>query len=250
MQDQGQSGFLQDDCDTPNEKSDQDDDKIFMNYEVAQITEKANNVEKAVTEAVYDDMVDKSAAGYPAAAKMKSEIDNRSSIFNSQGKCSSIQSKQAQSAKTGGVEQNDPSAAYKNNMQVGSTEKTLLAATETKNTTSKTSAFQRLVMASKRMMQKKSSAKKDAAVRSNRLVNSSNSMAAEQTQSKNYSTQQQQSAITDTMNIMKEQTQQVEQTAIDSNKAIFAQPFRVGSRKQQHRGSTATAPATADSNQI
>ena len=116
-----------------------------MNYadEVAQITEKAGDEEKAMTEAVYDGICDKSATGNnKAAAKMKSEMDNRSSIFNSQGKCSSVQSKQAQSAKTGGVELTDhPGNAYKNNIQVASTEKTLLAATETKNTTSKTSAF-------------------------------------------------------------------------------------------------------------
>ena len=93
MQDQGQSDFLQDECDTPNEKYDEDDDKIFMNYaeEVAQITDKANDVEKAMTEAVYDGIVDKPATGNnKAAAKMKSELDNRSSIFNSQGKCSSV----------------------------------------------------------------------------------------------------------------------------------------------------------------
>ena len=88
-------------------------------------------------------------------------MDNdRSSMFNSQIKRLSAQSKQAQSAK---ADIPDPQTVYKTKEPV------VQAATETKNS-SKTSAFQRLVMASKRMMQKRSSEKKDGGLRSRRTI--------------------------------------------------------------------------------
>ena len=96
--------------------------------EVAQVTGKAYEEEGKTGAGNDEDM-----------PRMQSEIENRSSIFNSQAKCSSVQSKQAQSAKTGN-DALDPGTVYKDNIQVASTEKTLLAATETKNS-SKTSAF-------------------------------------------------------------------------------------------------------------
>ena len=81
-----------------------------MNYaaEVAQVTEKAKGGESKIKAL---------GAGCDKLAipRMQSEIDNRSSIFNSQGKCSSVQSNQAQSAKTGN-DVIDPGTVYKNNI--------------------------------------------------------------------------------------------------------------------------------------
>ena len=140
--------------------------------------------------------------------KVDSEFDNKSSIYNSQAKRLSLQSNQAQSAKTGN-DATDPETVYKNNNNIEvSTEKTLLAATETKNAL-KTSAFQRLVMASKRMMQKKSSEKKD--VGSGVRIKKQTSQLEGQNRS--------QSQCTDTISIMKDQTNN--QQVVD-NKAIFA----------------------------
>lgn len=151
-------------------------------------------------------------------------IGKRSSI-NSQKTTSNAKAQMMQSyefkdgrgiGKRSSINSNQPTSNVKKQLETTEQKESQPPTSDVKNS-SATSAFQRLVMASKRMMSKKSSEKKDA------VTAKINPQIEAQARS--------QSQCMDTISLMKEQSQQL-------NNAIFAQPFRVTNSRKGQRSST------------